>query len=119
MGTDSVCFVVPSLAQKVMVSVEPALRPAGIVVTGEASAMVSGPTASGPVPLLQPGGIGGVPVDQTSLVRFSSRIMSLYEPPAGRPDAPNVSGVDQVPFRLSSRYSVPPAVVKQAGLAVY
>jgi len=34
MGTDSVCLVVPSLAQKVMVSVEFALRPAGMVVTG-------------------------------------------------------------------------------------
>jgi hypothetical protein len=34
MGTDSVCLVVPSLTQKVMVSVELAARPAGIVVTG-------------------------------------------------------------------------------------
>ena len=81
--------------------------------------MVSGPTASGPVPLLQPGGIGGVALLHTSLVRFSSRIMSLYEAPAGRPDAPKVSEADQVPFRFSSRGSVPPLVVKQAGLAVY
>ena len=73
MGTDSVCLVVPSLAQKVMVIVEFACRPAGIVVTGYASAMVSGPTERGPVPLLQPGGIGGVLVDHVSLVRFSSR----------------------------------------------
>jgi hypothetical protein len=34
MGTDSVCFVVPSLAQKVMENVELAGRPAGMVVTG-------------------------------------------------------------------------------------
>ncbi len=34
MGTDSVCVVVPALAQKVMVNVEFTLRPAGIVVTG-------------------------------------------------------------------------------------
>jgi hypothetical protein len=34
MGTASVCLAVPSLAQKVMLNVEPALRPAWIVVTG-------------------------------------------------------------------------------------
>jgi hypothetical protein len=34
MGTDSVCLVVPSLAQKVTVKVEFAGRPAGMVVRG-------------------------------------------------------------------------------------
>jgi hypothetical protein len=38
-------------------------------------------------------------------------MMSLEEPPAGRADAPKVSGVDQVPDRLISRGSVPPVVV--------
>src|SRR5580658_7001941 len=81
--------------------------------------MVSGPTEKGPVPLLQPGGMARGPVDHVSFVRFSSRTTSVYEPPAGRLDAPKVSEVDQVPFRLSSRYSDPPLVVKQAGLLAY
>jgi hypothetical protein len=34
MGTDSVCVMVPSLTQNVMVNVEFTARPAGIVVTG-------------------------------------------------------------------------------------
>src|SRR5580658_9318137 len=44
---------------------------------------------------------------------------SVYEPPAGRADAPKLSGVDQLPDRLISSGSVPPLVVKQAGLLVY
>src|ERR1700729_3621125 len=43
------------------------------------------------------------------------RVVPATEIPAGRPDAPILIGVDQLPFRAISRSLVPPAGVKQTG----
>jgi hypothetical protein len=53
--------------------------------------MVSGPTASGPVPLLQPGGIGGVAVLHTSLVRFQGQLERIGSAAGG--EASRTGGV--------------------------
>ena len=47
------------------------------------------------------------------------RVVPATETPAGRPDAPILIGVDQLPFRSIARSLVPPAVVKQTGLLAY
>jgi hypothetical protein len=76
-------------------------------------------TAIGPVPLLDPGGIGapGVSAETISLVKVISRLPDVVAP-AGRLEAVTLIEVDQLLLRFTSRSSVPPVVVKQAGRAV-